>query len=298
MRGILNRVFSILSRQESNHIESSSSEHSYVDDSNLDNIDNARCGRLSFESFTHKGRVRSQNEDSCVAIGGTSFGEQRNRQGALFILADGMGGYEGGSRASMRASDIVSDRLAPSVLAPFLFGSQAPSDSITDLMTQAVHDANNTVREEMQGSGTTVSTVLLLGDWMYLAHVGDSRVYIHVDGKKNLELLSEDHSLVQRLISTGQIDADEAVLHPQRNVLYQAIGQDSRLSVQTLAKKVPERGWILLCSDGLWGHVKDDDIAFVLNDSNSVIDAGNRLVNLALDAGGTDNISVILAHLT
>jgi protein phosphatase len=125
-----------------------------------------------------------------------------------------------------------------------------------------------------------------------VTHVGDSRAYLYAQGQ--LKLLTTDHSYVQRLQDAGQITAEEAAYHPQRNMLYNAVGQGSGLAIDTYTQMLPAEGKVILCSDGMWGLVSQPDIEQVLGDSLSLQEMAGKLVDLALAAGGSDNISVIV----
>src|SRR5690606_5445425 len=130
-----------------------------------------------------------------------------------------------------------------------------------------------------------------IGDLAYIAHVGDSRIYLYT--KDGLEQLTRDHSLVQRLIELDQLTQEEAAEHPQKNVLYRALGQSENIEVDTLTRRLPPKARLLLCSDGLWNQVPERDIQEIVKQSNNPQDACNKLVALANKHGGMDNVTVI-----
>lgn len=166
---------------------------------------------------------------------------------------------------------------------------------LQDLLRDALEEANRAVVEQVPGGGTTLTAVVLLGRQMTIGHVGDSRAYYIQDGKT--EILTRDHSLVERLKELGQLTAEEAAIHPQRNVLYRAIGQGANLEVDISTQSMPTGGGnLLICSDGLWGVVEDPEIQRIVNTSPHPQIAAQELVTAANNAGGPDNITVILVR--
>jgi protein phosphatase len=163
-------------------------------------------------------------------------------------------------------------------------------------MSEGILDAHRIILKEVQGGGTTLSAILVRGGQMTIAHVGDSRAYlITVDGE--MQLLTRDHSLVRRLIELGQITEEEAINHPQRNVLYRALGQGEPFEPDVSTYPVPNNGYLLLCSDGLWGVIPSEAIANIILSAPTLQDACQQLIDTANEAGGPDNISVILVQL-
>jgi len=134
----------------------------------------------------------------------------------------------------------------------------------------------------------------VLGPRAYIAHVGDSRAYVATE--KGLDQITNDHSVVYRLVELGQLEPDEAAVHPQRNVLYRAIGQSSDLEVDTYVRTIPHGGRLLLCSDGLWDMVSEAEITDIVATSSSLQAACESLIAAANRAGGRDNITAILAE--
>ena len=127
---------------------------------------------------------------------------------------------------------------------------------------------------------------------MTIAHVGDSRVY-SIDGKGNLEALTRDHSLVKRLQELGQITSEEAAVHPQRNVLYRALGQGEPFEPEIITTQRPDAGGLLVCSDGLWSIVGPEVIKEIISNGSDPQETCDKLLDAANDAGGPDNISAI-----
>jgi len=152
------------------------------------------------------------------------------------------------------------------------------------------------VTQAAPGSGTTVTAALVLGQQMTIGHVGDSRAYaLHTDGR--VEALTRDHSLVKRLEELGQITPDEAAGHPQRNILYRAIGQGEVLEPDIFTLPFPQPGQLLICSDGLWGVIPDENMGKIVAAAPNLHEACQSLIAAANDAGGPDNITAILVQL-
>ena len=163
-------------------------------------------------------------------------------------------------------------------------------------MLDAVQYANRHIYNPKpeKGGGTTLTAALVFGRRLYLTHVGDSRAYLMVDNE--LKIVTDDHSFVHRLQVSGQITEEEAAVHPQRNMLYRAVGQGGNLEVDTFTSTLPENGMLMLCSDGLWGLIPDDVIAHVLGQQLPLETLTEQLVSLGLKAGGHDNISTVIVE--
>jgi serine/threonine protein phosphatase PrpC len=132
---------------------------------------------------------------------------------------------------------------------------------------------------------------------MTIAHVGDSRAY-HIDNGGEIRMLTRDHSLVRRLEEMGQITAEEAQIHPQRNVLYRALGQGEPFEPEIQSHRLPHNGYLLICSDGLWGVVGEQEISKIIKSDAPPQIMCQQMVNLANEAGGPDNISAILVRIS
>ena len=161
---------------------------------------------------------------------------------------------------------------------------------------ELVMAANQAVHEQVQGGGTTLTCALILGNRAYLAHVGDSRAYLFADDR--LRQITRDHSLVDRLVELGQITPGEAMHHPQRNVLYRAVGQGDQLEVDAYVELLPSSSQyrLLLCSDGLWGSIQDDQLTQVLRMAATPQEACDRLIEAANAGGGKDNITAVVVE--
>ncbi len=243
------------------------------------------------------GKQRDHNEDSLLAITSTIAGNTGNIPFGLYVVADGMGGHQFGEVASNAAIRIMGGHVLRSFHS-YLFNlpTQPMQEPLQEIMESAMKDAHRFVQREAPGSGTTVTAALVLGQQVTIAHVGDSRAYaIYPDGRINP--VTRDHSLVKRLEELGHLSADEAANFPHRNVLIRALGQGEALEADVFTISFPQPGYIMLCSDGLWGVVADQDIYRAVTDAPNLHRACQNLVEAANVAGGPDNISVVLIQL-
>jgi serine/threonine protein phosphatase PrpC len=246
---------------------------------------------------TDVGKARRHNEDAALVIAAAHDGEDALPAFGLFALADGMGGHQAGEVASSLAARTVAHHIVHQLYLPTLVRQEHGTDQPTldEVLVNAVQAANAAVADQVPGGGTTLTCALLLGPRAYIAHVGDSRAYV-VREANGLDQITHDHSLVDRLVELGQLTRDEAAAHPQKNVLYRAIGQRGVLEVETHVRTIPERERLLLCSDGLWGLVSDTEMADIITTAPSLQAACERLIAAANQAGGHDNITAILVE--
>lgn len=250
---------------------------------------------------THIGQVRRRNEDSLLVLTSVTLEESNTTTFGLFVVADGMGGHSEGQQASQTAVRIVGREVASQVFVPSLrvhgevIGETRP---LLDVLSEALQSANWQIHTTNAESGTTLTVALVMGSRLHLAHVGDSRAYLlrHSEDGLPIDLLTRDHSFVQRLQDTGQISSDEAAVHPQRNILYRAIGQGEKLEIDTLSRPIPRPSWLLLCSDGLWGSLSMEKANSLVAAAANPQQACNKLLESALENGGPDNISVIIVE--
>lgn len=254
--------------------------------------------RLTLGIAQHVGRVRTHNEDVLLVFTGELAGLEAMPSFGLFVVADGMGGHALGERASGIAARTVArtafDGILPSLLADPTLNSDRPS--LQEVMENAMDAANRAVSVGVpDGGGTTLTCALVIGQQVVFSHVGDSRAYIITDS--SFEQLTRDHSLVQRLQELGQLSAAEAAIHPQRNVLYRAIGQGEGLEVDVDSRRLPPGAILLLCSDGLWGLVPDERILGIVRENSNLQTACEALVAAANAAGGPDNITAVMVKL-
>jgi len=243
------------------------------------------------------GKQRELNEDSIFALTATMAGNSGNLPFGLYIVADGMGGHQFGEVASNAAIRSVAGYIIKK-FHPYLFHIKPDTmeESFQEIMQAAVRDAQRAIQKEAPGSGTTLTAALVVGQQITIAHVGDSRAYfIHPDGR--VEPITRDHSLVKRLEELGHITPEEAANYPHRNVLYRALGQGEVLDPDIFTIGFPQTGSLMICSDGLWGVITEQDLVRSINEAPNLQRACQNLVNAANAAGGPDNISVILAQL-
>jgi PPM family protein phosphatase len=252
--------------------------------------------KLTLGYASDVGQVRHHNEDVLLTLETRQLGDQAIDTLGWFALADGMGGHQSGEKASALAVRVVTHSLLTEILRPYLFNEprDASRPSLSEVLVNAVQAANKAVHDKVPDGGTTLTCALVLGSRLYLAHVGDSRAYLFAGDK--LRQITRDHSLVDRLVELGQISSDEALNHPQRNVLYRAVGQGEALEVDTYVESLPGTYRLLLCCDGLWGMVGDDQLTQVIRSAPTPQEACDRLVELANAAGGKDNITVAVVE--
>lgn len=241
---------------------------------------------MQFFSISDTGRLRKNNQDSAIAKEIGSF--------ALLVLADGMGGHSGGEVASSLAIEELS-----SVISGKLTEKMIPGQ-IMLLLSEALEKANNKIREvaesdrSLSGMGTTCDVCIMAKNKLYIAHIGDSRVYkISKDG--TIKKLTRDHSLVEFMIENGTITPEEAVNHPQRNIILQALGISDSIDPDVFQEKISPCDVILLCSDGLTNMLDEETIAHAAISGEEPSEIAEKLVGLANDAGGKDNITVVIA---
>lgn len=243
------------------------------------------------------GKQRELNEDSLLALTATLAGNSGSLPFGIYIVADGMGGHQFGEVASNVAVRIVAGHIIRKFQS-YLFSIKPspPDESLQEIMQTAVRDAQKIIQNEAPSSGTTLTAALVLGQQVTIAHVGDSRAYhIYSDGR--VEVVTRDHSLVKRLEELGHISPAEAENYPHRNVLYRALGQGEILEADVFTVSFPQAGYLMLCSDGLWGVVADQDMLKIIKEAPSLQRACQNLVEAANTAGGPDNISVIIAQM-
>jgi serine/threonine protein phosphatase PrpC len=256
----------------------------------------AKNDHIVFGQATDVGMVRSNNQDSALSFFFTSHSAEERPDFGLFVVADGMGGHEDGEKASAITTRVVAAHITNSIYMPILSeGDDVERPPITEALVSAVQKANSQVINTVPNGGTTATAVAVIGDLAYIAHVGDTRAYLIT--KDNIEQITRDHSLVQRLIELDQLTPEDAANHPQKNVLYRALGQNESLEVDTLTRRLPPSSRVLLCSDGLWGLVKEREIFEIATNNPNPQEACDKLVALANTRGGVDNITAILLRV-
>lgn len=242
---------------------------------------------MKYSAATHVGLMRSTNEDSHCVFDLPSW------PAMLLAVADGMGGCEAGEVASALALQSVRE---------FLERQQPPADpgGWGEVLRLAIRFTNRRVYGEAstapgyRGMGTTLTVALCGRDRAYTGHVGDSRAYLI--RRDSIAQLTEDHSLVAQLVRSGRLSEDEARYHPQRNVLTYALGTEAETRIDIQAHSLLPGDILLLCTDGLTSLVTDPEILGVVSSEGDLDRAAWRLVDLALERGGLDNITVLLAQ--
>jgi len=229
--------------------------------------------RARFGSKTDIGRARERNEDSLLV------------KAPLFVVADGMGGHRGGNVASSLATQKLGE-------------ADLRGDGPLRALVGQIKEANKLVLQrgesdrDLRGMGTTVTALLLDGEKAHVAHVGDSRAYLLRSGA--LQQLTEDHTLVQRMVREGKLTPDQAVHHPQRSIITRALGVEEELPVDELTLSVQDGDRLLLATDGLTAMVEEAEIKAILEAEADPQSACDRLVEAANRGGGEDNITVVV----
>jgi serine/threonine protein phosphatase PrpC len=247
---------------------------------------------------SHIGKKRDHNEDAFFTLECTIKQNGEITPFGLFIIADGMGGHQAGNIASALATRVVAHSLMRQIYLPFLReeGKDSSHHPINEALVEALSEASLAVYETVPDAGTTLTAALIIGTHASIGHVGDSRAYLVTE--KGLQQITQDHSLVERLKELGQITPEEAMTHPQRNVLYRALGQGGSMEVDTYFQLLPTGSQLLLCSDGLWGSVPEREMAAIIAAASSPQIGCSKLIEAAITHGGDDNITAILIALT
>jgi serine/threonine protein phosphatase PrpC len=254
-------------------------------------------GSIRTGSAQVKGDQREGNEDSLLVLTAAEIGEKQLPNFGLFCVADGAGGVGAGELASYIAIRTITQFLLKEQFLTLLEQSNGSySSDVKDLMHRAFSRADSSVIEGAKGGVTTLTVALLHGDHITIGHVGDSRAYF-IRGD-NIELTTRDHSVPWRLVEIGQLTPDAAREHPQRNLLWNAVGKGSNLYVDVSTYPVPIGGHLLLCSDGLWSEIPDQELQELIHQSNDPYKVCAAMVQKANDIGGSDNITAVLVTFT
>ena len=251
--------------------------------------------KVSTALITDVGRVRTNNEDAVA----------EDRELGLLVLADGMGGYNAGEVASGIATKTIAEvvrrdwKTLPRTNPPPVKGMPSPHAT---LLKKAVEEAHTTIFQAAQsqpqcaGMGTTVVVVLLHDDMMSIAHVGDSRLYRYRFSQ--LQQVTRDHSLQEEMIAKGHYTREEAAMMVRKNIVTRALGVEADVNVELNEAPVEVGDTLLLCSDGLTDMVSDEQIGIILRRNGDDLQGAARdLVQQALQGGGKDNVSVVLARV-
>ncbi len=232
-------------------------------------------------SITDAGILREMNQDYYFASD-TPVGKLPN----LFIVADGMGGHKAGDYASR----YTIERVVASV-------SRNDSDEPITIIREAIDKANELLvaesKEDMSksGMGTTLVIGTIIGNKLFVANIGDSRLYVV---GQHMRQITRDHSLVDEMVRLGEINADEARVHPDKNIITRAVGTSEHVEADYFEVELSDEDVILLCTDGLTNMVNDEEILDIISKNDSVEVATEKLINVANANGGKDNITVMI----
>lgn len=240
--------------------------------------------RIRHAARTHVGRVRSQNEDACLAVPAAR----------LFAVADGLGGHAAGEVASRTAVRALSER--------FEGREEAREDGPRAAMEAAIREAHARIRDlaaedrTMSGMGTTLTALKLGADGRYvIGHVGDSRAYLLRGGR--LRRLTRDHTYVQEMVNAGRLSEEQARLHPRSSMLTRALGIGGRVEPELYEGRARPGDRFLLTTDGLTGLVPEPELLELIGSEEEPAAPADRLVEAANRAGGTDNVTVVVVHV-
>lgn len=234
---------------------------------------------MKVKSLTNIGLVRKINEDNYLVD------EIRN----LFVVADGMGGHKGGEVASTLAIKTIDEFLI----------IDNNLENYRNILQKTIKKANTLIykkaheNEDLSGMGTTLTAVLINANKLFIANIGDSRAYLITQAE--IQLLTEDHSLVRELINSGEITEEAASSHPNKNILTRALGIEENIEIDLFEKEIKDGDYILLCTDGLTNLIKDEEICDIIL-GNEFEKSVEKLMDLALQRGGSDNITLILIN--
>ena len=233
-------------------------------------------------SATDVGQKRKMNQDYVFASV-DPVGNLPN----LFVVADGMGGHNAGDYASSHAVGIVVEEIREDAdFNPVKVIRHAIESANTEIITQAQKD------EKLRGMGTTMVAATIVGHYAYVANVGDSRLYV---AGEQIQQITKDHSLVQEMVRMGELNAEEARNHPDKNIITRALGAERTVDVDFFDLKLEPGNVVLMCSDGLSNMVEDDRIGEIISDTDRDLqERGQALISEANRNGGKDNIAIVL----
>ncbi|MGH7656884.1 MAG: Stp1/IreP family PP2C-type Ser/Thr phosphatase, partial [Gemmatimonadales bacterium] len=261
--------------------------------------------RVTVFGKTDLGRTREHNEDTFLVADLTARNaslqpEVREHtlgpRGSLFMVADGMGGAAAGEIASAMATDVIYSHLSDTWSRDPDMTPQRFSSRIREAVEQAnqrIHDYA-AAHPEVRGMGTTATVAGVLGDRLYLAQVGDSRGYLVRRGETTQ--LTRDQSLTQRLVEAGELTEEEAELSERRNIILQALGPETQVKVDLTFQKLSRGDTIILCSDGLSGQIRKEEIGELVMKHPDLVELAAELIDIANTRGGPDNITAVIAR--
>jgi protein phosphatase len=241
---------------------------------------------MKFAVKTDIGQKRERNEDSYNII------VNNDKAPVSFIIADGMGGHNSGEIASRLAVDFVSNYITSN---PDEFSVES---EISEKISALIAKANDLIidnakrNEKNSGMGTTIIVSMVLNNKIYIGNVGDSRAYLIRNGK--IEQITVDHSYIEELLKSGSITKEEAVNHPQKNIITRALGSSKEVKADTFSVELQKKDSILFCTDGLTNMLNDDEILKAITESKEPEEICQKLIKGSIANGGEDNITVII----
>jgi protein phosphatase len=252
---------------------------------------------LDIGAASSPGKVRDRNEDSFLIMRLHWSNLDRRRELALVVVADGMGGHDAGDIAGGMSIRTIGASLSGLLTRALSDPAAVLSPAIlSDAVAAAMHEANRTIRDHakkqpnFRGMGATAAVILIADGYAVVGHVGDCRVY-HQTGDE-LRQMTRDQTLVGRMVELGRLTAEEALIHPSRNEVTQALGQFPDLSPSLLEAKLASGDWLIAASDGLHAHVQPSELPAVISRARSAMVLAHRLVGMADQGGGSDNCTV------
>ncbi|MDO4521520.1 MAG: Stp1/IreP family PP2C-type Ser/Thr phosphatase [Eubacteriales bacterium] len=239
---------------------------------------------------TDKGQIRSVNQDYVFASE-QPVGKLPN----LFVVADGLGGYRAGDRASSYAVEVLQEKIR----------EMEREKNPVRIIRRAIEAANEEVwkeshqKEEFRGMGTTMVAATIVNKTLYVANVGDSRLYLlsNRQGKREIHQVTWDHSLVAEMVRCGRMTKEESRNHPKKNMITRAVGVEDHVDIDFFDVKLRSGDIVLMCSDGLTNMLQDEELSEVVRAADSLQSAGDSLVKKANENGGLDNITVLLVRM-
>ena len=233
-------------------------------------------------SITDVGKIRKTNQDY-VFTSENPIGPLQN----LFIVADGMGGYNAGDVASQYTTEVIVDEIG-----------RSKDTSPVVVLENAIQSANTHIRKKasensaFSGMGTTVVVATIFDDTLCVANVGDSRLY--VVNNREIKQITRDHSLVEEMVKCGGISREQARTHDKKNIITRAVGAEDDLDIDFFHVSLEKGDLILMCSDGLTNMIEDEDIRMILQGQRDLVEKAEVLIHTANNNGGKDNIAVVL----
>lgn len=235
---------------------------------------------MRFNASTDIGKIKENNEDNLLTISNDSI--------SLFAVADGMGGHDFGEEASLIAITFIKNN----------YQDMLSNKNIKDEIYNMFLAINNLIfktgisKNSLNGMGTTLTLAVIISNELYIGHVGDSRCYII---NEKIKQLTKDHSYVEQLIDKGMITKAQAKTHPKKNIITRALGTMKNIEVDLMDYQIKDNDIIMLCTDGLSNLLEDNELKEIIETTELLENANKKMVKLANDRGGFDNITVIIA---